>query len=100
VVEALIGLSARRHRTNSHAVRRQHQWLEYRHAPQLRYERVAGIDVAKAKADVDLKTYCAQAANGIGNTGTFLGERLRRLTRCLGGTKAMCAGGRAGDLRR
>src|SRR5215510_9325193 len=42
-----------------------------------------------------LKTYCAQAANGTGNTDTFLGERLRRLTRRLGATKAMCAVGRS-----
>jgi transposase len=47
------------------------------------------------QGDVCLKTYCAQAANGTGNTGTFLGERLRRLTRRLGGTKAMCAVGRS-----
>ena len=46
---------------------------------------------SKGQGDVYLKTYCAQAANGTGNTDTFLGERLRRLTRRLGGTKAMCA---------
>jgi transposase len=46
---------------------------------------------SKGQGDVYLKTYCAQAANGTGNTGTFLGERLRRLTRRLGATKAMCA---------
>jgi hypothetical protein len=40
------------------------------------------------QGDVYLKTYCAQAANGTANTGTFLGERLRRLTRRLGRTKA------------
>lgn len=49
---------------------------------------------SKGQGDVYLKTYCAQAANGTGNTGTFLGERLRRLTRRLGATKAMCAVGR------
>jgi transposase len=46
---------------------------------------------SKGQGDVYLKTYCAQAANGTGSTDTFLGERLRRLTRRLGGTKAMCA---------
>jgi transposase len=50
---------------------------------------------SKGQGDIYLKTYCAQAANGTGNTGTFLGERLRRLTRRLGGTKAMCAVGRS-----
>jgi transposase len=50
---------------------------------------------SKGQGDVYLKTYCAQAANGTGNTDTFLGERLRRLTRRLGGTKAMCAVGRS-----
>lgn len=50
---------------------------------------------SKGQGDVYLKTYCAQAANGTGNTGTFLGERLRRLTRRLGATKAMCAVGRS-----
>ena len=50
---------------------------------------------SKGQGDVCLKTYCAQAANGTGNTDTFLGERLRRLTRRLGGTKAMCAVGRS-----
>src|SRR5262249_658703 len=50
---------------------------------------------SKGQGDAYLKTYCAQAANGTGNTDTFLGERLRRLTRRLGGTKAMCAVGRS-----
>jgi len=38
---------------------------------------------SKGQGDVYLKTYCAQAANGTGTAGTFLGERLRRLTRRL-----------------
>jgi len=50
---------------------------------------------SKGQGDVYLKTYCAQAANGTGPTDTFLGERLRRLTRRLGATKAMCAVGRS-----
>jgi transposase len=50
---------------------------------------------SKGQGDVYLKTYCAQAANGTGNTDTFPGGRLRRLTRRLGGTKAMCAVGRS-----
>ena len=46
---------------------------------------------SNGQGDIDRKPYRAQAANGTGNTGTFPGERLRRLTRRLGGTKAMCA---------
>jgi transposase len=45
---------------------------------------------SKGQGDVYLKTYCAQAANSTGNTGTFLGERLRRLTRRLGDRKIRC----------
>ena len=39
--------------------------------------------------------YCVQAANGAATTDTFLGERLRRLSRRLGGIKAKCAVGRS-----
>lgn len=39
--------------------------------------------------------YCVQAANGAATTGTFPGERLRRLSRRLGGIKAKCAVGRS-----
>ncbi|HEX6519605.1 MAG TPA: transposase [Streptosporangiaceae bacterium] len=49
----------------------------------------------KGQGDVYLKTYCVQAANGAAPTGTFLGERLRRLSKRLGGTKAKCAVGRS-----
>ena len=45
--------------------------------------------------DAYLKGYCTQAANGTANTSTFLGERLRRLSRRLGGNKAKCAVGRS-----
>ena len=45
--------------------------------------------------DAYLKGYCTQAANGAANTSTFLGERLRRLSRRLGGNKAKCAIGRS-----
>jgi transposase len=49
----------------------------------------------KGQGDAYLKGYCTQAANGAANTGTFLGERLRRLSRRLGGNKAKCAVGRS-----
>jgi transposase len=45
----------------------------------------------KGHGDAYLKGYCTQAANGAANTSTFLGERLRRLSRRLGGNKAKCA---------
>jgi transposase len=49
----------------------------------------------KGQGDAYLKGYCTQAANGAANTSTFLGERLRRLSRRLGGNKAKCAVGRS-----
>ena len=39
--------------------------------------------------------YCTQAANGAARTETFLGERLRRLSKRLGGNRAKCAVGRS-----
>jgi transposase len=50
---------------------------------------------AKGHGDAYLKMYCVQAANGAATTETFLGERLRRLSRRLGGIKAKCAVGRS-----
>jgi transposase len=49
----------------------------------------------KGQGDAYLKGYCTQAANGAANTDTFPGERLRRLSRRLGGNKAKCAVGRS-----
>ena len=45
----------------------------------------------KGQGDAYLKGYCTQAANGAARTGTFLGERLRRLSKRLGGNRARCA---------
>ncbi|HEX9042073.1 MAG TPA: IS110 family transposase [Trebonia sp.] len=45
----------------------------------------------KGHGDAYLKSYCTQAANGAAGTPTFLGERLRRLSRRLGGNRAKCA---------
>jgi transposase len=50
---------------------------------------------AKGQGDAYLKGYCTQAAAGAARTETFLGERLRRLSRKLGGTRARCAVGRS-----
>ena len=43
------------------------------------------------QGDAYLKGYCTQAANGAARTQTFLGERLRRLSKRLGGNRARCA---------
>ena len=45
----------------------------------------------KGQGDAYLKGYCTQAANGAASTDTFLGARLRRLSRRLGGNRAKCA---------
>jgi transposase len=50
---------------------------------------------AKGQGDAYLKGYRTQAATGAARTDTFLGERLRRLSRRLGGTRARCAVGRS-----
>ena len=47
----------------------------------------------KGQGDAYLKGYCTQAATGAARTDTFLGERLRRLSRRLGGNRARCAVG-------
>jgi transposase len=49
----------------------------------------------KGQGDSYLRGYCTQAATGAATTDTFLGERLRRLSRRLGGTRARCAVGRS-----
>jgi transposase len=49
----------------------------------------------KGQGDGYLRRYCTQAANGAAQTSTFLGERVRRLTRHAGGTRARCAVGRS-----
>jgi transposase len=45
----------------------------------------------KGQGDAYLRGYCTQAANGAAGTDTFLGERLRRLSRRLDGNRARCA---------
>jgi hypothetical protein len=45
----------------------------------------------KWQGDAYLKGCCTQAANGAARTEPFLGERLRRLSRPLGGNRAKCA---------
>ena len=45
----------------------------------------------KGQGDAYLKGYCTQAAAGAARTDTFLGERLRRLSRRTGALRARCA---------
>ena len=45
----------------------------------------------KGQGNGYLKGHCTQAASGAAHTETFLGERLRRLARRLGGNRARCA---------
>ena len=45
----------------------------------------------KGQGNDYLKGYCTQAALGAARTGTFLGERYRRLARRIGGVRAQCA---------
>ncbi|MGD0560872.1 MAG: IS110 family transposase [Streptosporangiaceae bacterium] len=49
----------------------------------------------KGQGDSYLRGFCTQAANGAGQTDTFLGERLRRIARRRGGARARCAVGRS-----
>ena len=45
----------------------------------------------KGQGDAYLRGYCTQAATGAAGTDTFIGARVRRLRRRLGGNKAKCA---------
>jgi transposase len=49
----------------------------------------------KGQGNSCLRRYCTQAANATAATDTFAGERLRRLARHKGGTRARCAVGRS-----
>ena len=64
-------------------------------APAARQSGARARKPKKGQGDGYLRRYCTQAANGAGQTDTFLGERLRRLSKRLGGTRARCAVGRS-----
>jgi transposase len=49
----------------------------------------------KGQGNSYLKGYCTQAATGAAPTDTYLGEKLRRLSRRIGGNRARCAVGRS-----
>ncbi|MGH3280310.1 MAG: IS110 family transposase [Trebonia sp.] len=60
-------------------------------APAARQSGARSRKPKKGQGDSYLRGYCTQAANGTARTDTFLGERLRRLSRRIGGNRARCA---------
>ena len=60
-------------------------------APAARQSGARSRKPGKGQGNAYLRGYCTQAANGAAGTDTFLGERLRRLSRRLGGARARCA---------
>ena len=86
---AEVGLDMTRFRTAAHLV----SWAGL--APVARQSGPRSRKPKKGQGDSYLRGFCTQAANGAGQTDTFLGERLRRLSRRRGGARARCAVGRS-----
>jgi transposase len=86
---AETGLDMTRFQTAGHLV----SWAGL--APAARQSGPRSRKPGKGQGDSYLRGYCTQAATGAAATDTFLGERLRRLSRRLGGTRARCAVGRS-----
>jgi transposase len=86
---AETGLDMTRFQTPGHLV----SWAGL--APAARQSGARSRKPGKGQGDSYLRGYCTQAANGASGTDTFLGERLRRLSRRLGGARARCAVGRS-----
>jgi transposase len=82
---AETGLDMTRFPTSGHLV----SWAGL--APAARQSGLKNRKPKKGQGDAYLKGYCTQAATGAARTGTFLGERIRRLSRRLGGNRAKCA---------
>ena len=79
------GLDMTRFRTAAHLV----SWSGL--APAARQSGPRTRKPKKGQGNDYLKSYCTQAALGAARTGTFLGERYRRLARRPGGARAQCA---------
>jgi transposase len=60
-------------------------------APSARQSGALSRKPAKGQGNAYLRGHCTQAASGAARTDTFLGERLRRLSRRSGGARARCA---------
>jgi transposase len=88
-VIAEIGLDMSRFQTAAHLV----SWAGL--APVARQSGPRSRKPRKGQGDSYLRGLCTQAANGAARTGTFLGERLRRIAKRRGGNRARCAVGRS-----
>jgi transposase len=84
-VIAEAGLDMTRFPTAAHLV----SWAGL--APVARQSGPGNRKPKKGHGNAYLRGYCTQAANGAARTETFLGERVRRLSKRLGGNKAKCA---------
>jgi transposase len=84
-VIAEAGLDMSRFPTAGHLV----SWAGL--APSARQSGARSRKPGKGQGNAYLRGYCTQAANGAARTDTFLGERLRRLSRRAGGARARCA---------
>jgi transposase len=82
---AEAGLDMTRFRTAAHLV----SWAGL--APAARQSGPRSRKPKKGQGNDYLKGYCTQAAAGAAKTGTFLGERYRRLHKRIGGARAQCA---------
>ena len=82
---AETGLDMSRFATAGHLV----SWAGL--APSARQSGARSRKPGKGRGNAYLKGYCTQAAIGTARTDTFLGERLRRLSRRIGGARARCA---------
>jgi transposase len=60
-------------------------------APSARQSGTRTRKPGRGQGNAYLRGYCTQAASGAARTDTFLGERLRRLSRRAGGARARCA---------
>ena len=86
---AEVGLDMSRFKTAAHLV----SWAGL--APVASQSGPRSRKPKKGQGDSYLRGFCTQAANGAGQTDTFLGERLRRIARRRGGARARCAVGRS-----